>query len=259
MKVLRTTNYRLFERSSDNRQLVPAKHKRLMESMRLYGFLPEFPIVCRRNGNSKLVVKDGQHRLSIAETLGLPVFYCIESADWDVAVVNSTAKTWTPIDYARRYATQGIADYQEGIDFMAAHRMPVGISFALLAGTTSFGNVSKDFLVGDFRVKDRKWADAVAALYVPFATASRDCKNARFIGACMAICRVDGFDANRMLRSLRRCRDKLASYSTRDAWLEVMEDIYNYGRKQLFSLKNEAIMAMRARNATTPKADKAAA
>ena len=251
MKVSKTTNYRLFERSSDNRQLVPAKHKRLMESMRLYGFLPEFPVVCQRNGDGKLVVKDGQHRLSIAETLGLPVFYCIESADWDVAVVNSTAKTWTPLDYARRYATQGIADYQEGLDFMSAHRMPVGVSFALLAGTTTFANVSRAFLSGDFKVKDREWADAVAELYLPFVAASRDCRNARFIEACMAVCRVEGFSSQRMLSNLKRCRDKLASFSTRDSYLEMMELIYNFGRKQLFSLKNEAIMAMRARNAVT--------
>ena len=246
MKVTATKNYRLFQRSADNRALVPNKHKRLIDSMKLYGFLPEFPIVVKRHGNS-MIVKDGQHRLDIAETLGVPVWYTEQSCDWDVALVNSTPQNWRPLDYAQRYANQGNKHYREGIDFMEAHRLPITIAFSLLAGTTTFSNTQRAFLDGTYRVKDRAWADSVAAVYGPFAV-SKHCRNARFIEACMAICRVDGFDPQRLIQSLRRCQDKLASFSTRDAYLEMLEQIYNFHRKMLFPLKNEAVMAMRARD-----------
>jgi hypothetical protein len=252
MKVNATKNYRLFARSDQNRALVPAKHKRLLESMKLYGFLPEFPIVCCRDKKGSLIVKDGQHRLSIAETLGLTVYWAEESTPWDVALVNSTGRGWVPYDYAERYARQGKSDYQEGIDFVRSHSIPVGIAFALLGGTTTFGNVQREFLDGTFKVKDRKWAAAVATIYGPFVAANKHCKNARFIEACMAICRVELFEANRLLQNLARCRDKLGAFATRDAYLEMLELVYNFGRKSLFALKNEAIMAMRKRNAATP-------
>ena len=254
MKVTRTTNYRKFSRSAENRALVPVKHKRLMVSMQKYGFLPEFPIVCQQDENSStgmLIVKDGQHRLSLAETLGLPVYYCLESAAWDVALVNSTAKTWQLKDYAERYATQGSKAYREGLEFSELYRIPIGTSFSLLAGTTTFSNVQKSFLDGTYTVRDHKWADAVAEIYVAFVDASKVCRSVRFIEACMATCRVKEFDSGRLLKNLKRCRDKLASYSTRDANLDMMEAIYNFGRKQLFPLKNSSIMAMRSRNATT--------
>jgi len=253
MKLCKTTNYTQFQRSAENRALIPSKHKRLVESMKRYGFLEEFPIVCQRNGGSKLIVKDGQHRLSIAETLGIPVYWCMESSEWDVAIVNSTSKIWVPRDYAERYARQGNVNYQQGLEFMDLHKIPIGLSFALLAGTTTFSNVTTAFLDGTYKVKDRGWADAVAAIYVPAVALSRHCRNARFIEACMAACRVQGFDPARLIHSLNRCRDKLAAYSTREAYLDMLETIYNFGRKQLFPLKNEAIMAMRARNAVPNK------
>jgi hypothetical protein len=130
---------------------------------------------------------------------------------------------------------------------MGAHRLPITIAFSLLAGTTTFSNTQRSFLDGSYRVKDRAWADLVAAVYGPFS-ASKHCRNARFIEACMAICRVENFDAQRLLQGLKRCQDKLASFSTRDAYLEMLEVIYNFGRKILFPLKNEAIMAMRSRD-----------
>jgi len=253
MKVNATRNYRLFGRSDENRALVPEKHKRLLESMKRYGFLPEFPIVCYRDKNKHLIVKDGQHRLSIAETLDLPVYWVEESASWDVALVNSTARGWVPYDYAERYARQGSKDYEEGIEFTRSHSIPIGISFALLAGTTTFSNVQRDFLEGKFKIKDRQWAGAVASIYGPFAAANKACRNARFIEACMAVCRVEEFRADRLLQNLGGCRDKLAAFSTRDAYLEMLELIYNFRRKSLFALKNEAIMAMRKRNACPSK------
>jgi ParB-like chromosome segregation protein Spo0J len=75
-KIVNTRNYRLFERDSgENRPLDIKKHKKLMESMKKYGFLEVFPVVVTRNGGDKLIVKDGQHRIAIAEALGLPVYY----------------------------------------------------------------------------------------------------------------------------------------------------------------------------------------
>lgn len=251
-KIQSTKDYRQFGRhNGENRPIDIKKHKRLQESMKLYGFLECFPIVCIRDSTGKLVVKDGQHRLMIAESLGLPVHYVVEDKPFDVAIVNSTAKVWTLIDYAQKFSSNGHVEYTEAIEFSKAHRLPIGTAVALLSGTTSWGNVSEPFMDGTWKVKDRQYANAVASVYSPMVALSASLRNARFIEACMAACRVKSFNGDRLVANAQRCREKLVNYSTRDAYLDMMEAVYNFGRKELVGLKAEAIMTMRNRNATT--------
>lgn len=246
-KIQATKNYRLFSQSAENRPLDLRKHRKLEDSMREYGFLACFPIVCHRDGG-KLIVKDGQHRLAIAESLGLAVHWIEEDVDFDVAKINCTAKGWALKDYAQKFAACGKKAYQDVIDFSETHNIPIGTTIALLAGTTSWSNVKEQYLGGDFRVKDRAWADSVAGIYRPLTMLSAAVNNARCLEACMAVCRVEGFDSKRMLQNSERCRHLLVSYSTRDAYLDMLEELYNFGRKQLVGLKVLATMAMRERN-----------
>lgn len=250
-KVRVTTNYRLFGNSADNRTLDVKRHKKLKESMKLYGFLACFPIICCRGKDKKLIVKDGQHRLAFAEELGLPVHWIEETIDFDVAIINNTPRVWALRDYAEMHSTQGRAVYQEGLAFAESHRLPVGMAFALLAGTTTFSNIQPAFVKGTFVIKDRTWADAVAGIYVPLVTLNRRLRTARMLEACMAVCRVKTFQAARLIQGAERCRDKLVPYSTREAYLEMLESIYNFGRSKLFPLKVEAVMAMKRRSAAS--------
>lgn len=249
-KVNVTKDYRLFGRSDENRCVSLKKHRALERSMKQYGFLACYPIICFRRADGSLIVKDGQHRLAFAESLGLSVFWVEVDVDFDVATVNSTAKVWVCRDYAEKHAANGLAAYREGLDFADKHKLSIGSAFSLLAGTTTFGNIEEQFKQGLFKIKDRAWADSVASVYVPICGMSSDVRNARFLEACMAACRVDGFDIDRMISNASKCRDKLASYSTREAYLGMIEEIYNFGRQKLMGIKAAATMAMRERNAT---------
>lgn len=248
-KVQVTKNYRLFQRSSGNRAINERKHRRLRQSMEGYGFLEAFPIVCRRNGTQSLEVMDGQHRLVFAESLQLPVYYIITAQEFSTPDINSTAKTWVIADYAHNFADNKKPQYQEVIDFHELHGIPIGTSAAMLAGTTSFTNIHDVFVRGDFKIKDREWAHKVASIYAPLVMLDKRLRSNRLIEACMSVCRVEKFDGKRLLQNAERCRDKLVPYSTRDAYLEMLEDIYNFGRKTLLGLKAEATMVMRNRNA----------
>lgn len=253
-----TKNYRLFTVSDENRPRNAKKHKKLRESMQRYGFLSSFPVVCVRDKAGALVVKDGQHRLMFAEELGLPVYYAVESTNFDVAVVNSTAKVWSLIDYAQKHAAHGLQSYVEGLAFADKYRLPVGTGFALLAGTTSFSNIDEEFIDGKFKIRDRSWAEAVALLYGGLIAISRNVHTKRCIEACMAVCRVEDFDRNRLLQGAQRHREALVAYSTRDGYLQMMETIYNFGRRQLMPLQINAIQAMRDRQPVRLKGKKTA-
>ncbi len=248
-KIYRTTNYRLFQRSDENRPTDMKKHRRLLISMTKYGWIPSFPMVCRRDAENRLIVRDGQHRLVLAEKLGLSVHWVLEPIEFDIAVINCGAKPWVLRDYAEKYAANGVEPYRRGLDFAQQHKLPIGKAFALLGGTTTFNNVEPEFTDGTFKVKDQGWADAVAGLYSQMATLSPMLRNESFLAGCMAVCRVQEFDVGRLLRNAARCREKLVSYSTRDAYLDMLEAVYNWGRAKLFGLKTAAINAMRERNA----------
>ena len=247
-KINVTKNYGMFGRSDENRPLALNKHRKLRESMKRHGFLSSFPIVCRRDSSGHLTVIDGQHRLAFAQELGLPVYWTEEEIAFDVALFNAATKNWAARDYAQKYAAQGLTAYNEGLEFADVHHLSIGQAFALLAGVTSYGAIESSYKSGAYVVKDRKYADSVAAIYVPLKTMGRQLSNASFIGACMAICRVKGFDPKRLLRAAERCREKLMPYSTRDAYLAMLEDVYNFGQHAKVGLKAAATMAMRDRN-----------
>jgi hypothetical protein len=221
--------------------------------MEAYGFLSSFPISCQRNGRKRLEVKDGQHRLIFAEALGLPVYYVVEEQDYDIAEVNSTAKIWTLIDYAQKHADNGRKPYQEGLAFAQTHGLPVGAAFCLLAGTTTFGNISDKFCAGEFAIKDREWADRVASTYSAMIVIADHLRNKRFLEALMAVCRVDEFESPRLIRVAKRCMEKLGSYSTRDGYLEMLEEVYNFQQRRLFPLRIKALEALRERSFATKK------
>lgn len=248
-KIQSTKDYRLFTRhSNENRPVNLKKHRALLESMKVYGFLDCFPIVCVRDEKGNLVVKDGQHRLAFAEALGLPVHYVVDDGKWDVAKTNIATKTWVVRDYAEKYAANGMSHYQEAIDFSEKYGLPIGVSASLLAGTTSFTNISDQFNNGLWKIKDRDWAEAVAGIFVPLVRIAPAINNARLIAACMSVCRVEGFDADRLLANASRCRDKLVPYATRESYLLMLEEVYNHGRQKLVGLKAAATEAMRERN-----------
>lgn len=251
-----TKNYRLFKRSGDNRPLDVAKHKKLEQSMKKYGFLSCFPIVCHRNGDKHLIVKDGQHRLTIAETLSLPVSYVVETVDFDIAQINSTPKTWQLVDYALTHSANGKTAYATGLEFAQQHGIPLNSAFAMLGGCSNFSNLKRTFIDGTFKIKDRVYADLVASLYAPLVRMAPAMKREACLDACMVVCRVEGFDAKRLLGGADRCRERLVPYSNKDAYLTLFEELYNFGRSKLFGLKSAAQMSMRQRNPATAKASK---
>lgn len=258
-KINATKDYGLFVRSRDNRPTDVNRRKKLVTSMKMYGWLPCFPMVCVRNGNKALVVKDGQHRLEIAEGMNLTVYWVEHDNDFDVAVTAAGQKPWIPRDYAQCYDAKGHKSYHEGLQFSEQYSLPIGVAFALLAGHTSYSNIEVDFVSGRFKVKDREWADAVAELYSQITELASSLKTANFIGACMAVCRTKAFSPKRLIEGAKRCRDKLVPYSTRDAYLDLMETLYNYGRQSLSPLKIDAVNAMRERNAVNHPKPKPAA
>lgn len=255
-KIRCSKDYLSFEKSNENRSTNAGsgKRKKLRESMEKYGFIPSFPVVCKANG-SKKIIKDGQHRFEVAESLGLPIWFTEDDTGFDIAEVNCCQEKWTVLDYAKKHSENGFQDYTKGIEFSENYGIPVGIAFALLWGTRQFTNIRDVFISGDFKIRDEEWATLVASVYSTFVSMSKDVRNNRFLEACMAICRVKTFNPDRLFKAAKRCRDKLVAYNNREANLTMLEEIYNFGksRRLLVPLKIQATQVMDERNPSKKK------
>ena len=240
-----TSNYNLFTFEKGNRDINPSKHKVIKKILKEQGFRKSMPIVCVRGKNKKLIVKDGQHRLKICEELGIKVWYSVEDTDFDTAELNNSQVPWTPMDYAKKWADLGKKDYMVGIKFIQAWNLPISKAFLILSGDVHGRMRSRtdEFRAGKFEIRDYDKANQIASLYASMMIISPTLKTSRFLEALMSVSIIECFDPARLIQKSKLQRDKLLSYSTRDAYIDMIEKVYNYRSQKLVPL---AIMARQA-------------
>lgn len=238
-------NYDILRRDEiENRNLKPSEHKGLRDSIKKYGMLPVFPIVCFRDTKKHLIIKEGQHRFFFAEQLQLVFYYCVTPIDFDVAIVNSAAKGWTIRDYAEKWA-RTIEAYDTVIDFSKSHTMSISVSAALLNGMTAFNKISDSFKDGTYSVTQADWASHVASVYTQMLLINIDLRSSGFLQAIISVCQIKGFDSTRLTQNASRCRDLLVPYSKREMYLEMLEKIYNHSYKDKQPIRFQANEAAR--------------
>lgn len=244
----KSKDYSRFVRSEENRIVDIAKRKRLETSMRKHGFIPSLAISVQKiPGSNKFLVREGQHRLAMSEKLGIEFYYIEDDTEFDIASVNAASKVWDMKDYAMRFAASGNEDYAEALEFAERYRVTVGTACMLLAGASGFKAIAESFREGSFKVKEREWAEKVAELHQALYKQSKAARNNACLMACMAVCRVPGFSVARMVRNIKKCPEKIVSYSTRDAFLGMLEEIYNWRVRttNMVPLKLQAVQALR--------------
>ncbi|MBE3118322.1 MAG: ParB N-terminal domain-containing protein [Candidatus Atribacteria bacterium] len=231
-KLTATKDYSLFHNSLDNRPVNLKKRKKLVRSMLNHGFIPAYPIHCvRREG--VLYVRDGQHRLAVAEQLGLPVWYVTTDYDEvDIAEINSTQEIWKLPAYAGSFAARGKHDYQVAINFAAEHKLPLGVTAGLLSSGHRGGsdNLCK-FKAGAFKVMNLDAAQRVANLYARIRESNPKVNGTCILGALSSVCAVPEFEDSRLMHAVAAYPERVKQAGTLDGYLEMLEDVYNYHRQ----------------------------
>lgn len=231
MKVTQTRSYGLFVNDVTNRPITAEDRMRLFKleaSMKKYGYLP-FPILVRRQGNRLLVI-DGQHRLTIAQKLGLAVQYVeTDRDDITIAECASAQSPWSLRDYAQSFAAQGKKGYDELIRFSRENHIPILRAASLLAGEcATSGNVGPKLKDGVFSVKAAPYAARVMRMveavrhYVKWAGTSNS------LGALSRFTHVPGFDDERFISKVNAHPHLLNAQATVEAYSEMYEEVYNH-------------------------------
>jgi hypothetical protein len=242
-----TRNYAEFYPNPANRPVSPKHLKKLRPSMLLYGWIPAFPMLVKETASGRMIL-DGEHRYTIAQELGLVVWYVATATDYDVPTINAGGLHWMPSDYAVSYAEQGVQAYRDAIEFAKAHALSIGDAAAMLAGTICFSNLKSEWFAGAYKITALDYANAVVRLYDAIRNIKREVADKSLRHAIMAVCRVPGFDSDRLLRKARQYPDALQKFATKDAALTMLETIYNHGRGEKVALRIEALAAMTRRN-----------
>jgi hypothetical protein len=126
----KTKDYSIFKKNKCNRILDTSNLARIRQSILTQNLLELRPIVV----NSDMEVIDGQHRLAVAQELGLEIFYLIDvkAKDENIILLNCNQKSWNASDYLNYYINQGNQEYIRFNQFLEKHHLVISNALLLL-------------------------------------------------------------------------------------------------------------------------------
>lgn len=259
-EILKADKYDLFVLHPHNRMVKDGLVRKKMKVLDQYGWCPGAPMVCAKILGGKFEIRDGQHRFEAAKRLGIAVWYVVlpESecpTPEQLNAGNGGAKTWGLSDYVDSYSAIGNEQYVELRDFAAEYRIPLSHAAALLFGLCGHSHgVIERLKMGEFVVKDRKWADKVGLLAREIGEVLPQMRTNNAIGAISRMALVKEFDGTQMIEQCQRYANMLRPCGTMDQYSQMFEEVYNFQRKvSRLPLKFLADAEARKRNVCPPQ------
>lgn len=228
-----TTDYFLFKPIGGNRNINQLHLSRLKKAMSKK-YLFTVIIV-----NEKYEIIDGQHRFAIIKELGLPMHYiiCHGYGLAEVHLLNENAKTWNADDYMHGYAELGYEDYVKYAEFKEKYKLGHNETAALLLNITSVGGRPDGFYEGLFKIVDIQEATRNIErilLIEPYYTGIR---RRAFIKAMLFLFKNHYFEFSEFIQKLRIQPTALQDCVSREQYLVLIEEIYNYKRRNKINLR----------------------
>ncbi len=251
--IVNTTNdLSQFKTLKGNRPINMLHSHRLADSISKYGMLMN-PILV----NSQYEVIDGQHRLEAAKIAGGYIHYIIvpDYGLKQVHALNLNQKNWTAKEYMEGYADLGIKSYMELKDFKEKHHyftLRDCISLCSNLSSTNFSTKrdksSKsgmesprlNFNEGTWVTRDMKQAESEALKIKMLEPFFKDgYNNTIFVGTMLTLFHEKSavFSFTSFLHKLKLQPYALQKTATRDQCKVLIEEIYNYKRRDKISLR----------------------
>lgn len=231
--VYETVDYAWFNLDVANRMIIPGKVAKMVEEIKEKNFLPYSPI----NVTDEGTVMDGQHRLTAAIELNLPIFYILvqNMTILDVASLNRMTDQWTSADYLHYWKERGVEDYNELNMFMGDWPMiPLAAALLLPLPTKGFTyGIYKMFRSGTYQFVDSQQAYDIAALASSFQDRYSLWNRKSFMIGLRRLYTHPKFDVDQMEMQRDRVPGTMFYHvgTTRDATL-MLQKIYNYKKQQ---------------------------
>jgi hypothetical protein len=232
-KVFKTDNLGQFQKIEGNRDLDHVHLSRLRESIRSDNRLSAAPIIV----NEKLEVIDGQHRLAAARELGLEIYFIIVvGADRDsMIVLNQNVQNWKPRDFAEYWVRKGHEGYKVYLEFIKQYGLEHQIIMCLFSDFRgSSGSTVRAFRAGEFSPdgKQVEWAHEQARMLFDLGQFHDRYLRRTFVLAATNMFNTIGYDHQHMISRLAAQPTSLVPCVTAEAYLQILENIFNYNLKK---------------------------
>ena len=227
MIVNKTNDYNMFSFIDGNRNINESQLTRLTKSIE-DNYIP-IPIVV----NEKKQIIDGQHRYTVVKSLNKPVYYIeIEGLRLaEVHTLNTIAKNWSHDDYMNSYADKGIGAYIKYREFKNKYNFSHNDSLALLNGIRTGGSLWQQFKDGLLTITSYNNAVKKADKITMIKEYYDGYKRRAFIFAMMRVFNNKEYNHTEFLKKLSYQSTKLVDCTKAVEYLALIEEIYNYKRK----------------------------
>lgn len=230
--ILQTKNYGMFKFDPLNRPVRQDKLDRLHDSIQAKNLLHLFPIVVTHG----FVVIDGQHRLKVAETIGIPIYYIVsrQMVIEDAALVSANTDGWNSQDYLGHWCRLGLPDYLELRDFWDTKKwLSLSRAMALChkgvqGRAPQNRSLFHEFIDGRYKANNLAQADRVCTMALNFKSWVTFWKESPFLSALRNLDSNTDYDHARMMSKMQTQSIKLVRCSNATDYITVMSAIYNY-------------------------------
>ncbi len=233
----KTSDYTKFRQIDGNRKVNQGHVNKLAQAIERKNLLEYFPVLL----NEDMEVIDGQHRLSAAFKLEVPIYYEVVPGLTltDVMSINTNSKSWNLGDFIDSHIELGNSNYKVLRDFMDMYHFNASTSAMLLGGYNGFfsvntakgGAVATKIKAGDFKVASLSLAEKIAKQVqeLKHYTDFDGPKDREFIGALLALNNNKDFDFDRFAAKLRLKNLIIEKRPTTKYYLILIEELYNHG------------------------------
>jgi hypothetical protein len=242
--VYSTYDYDKFKILFGNRKLNEIHLKRLMNSFQKnYLFSPILV-----NNNFEII--DGQHRFNAAKELGLPINYMIMPAYGlnEVKVLNTNTSNWNKMDYLMGYCDSGSLPYLQMRQFMKDFPdFGIYVCEQLLTNNTKGINNTgaiekgrgrlKNFEEGRLIIPDINKSYENAHKVLSFKKYYDGYNRAIFVAALIGIFKHANYNHQEMISKLSLQPSALTHCTNVEYYKVLIENIYNYKRRNKLTLR----------------------
>jgi hypothetical protein len=252
-KILETNNYSKFELSPFNREI--GKLDNLITSMKKFGFLSGCPITVRRKSNGKLMIILGHHRFYAAQSLGIPIKYVEEKQILDPYIIEKAGRIWEMKDWAISRWNNDQGPYIVVMEYHKATGIPLHCCISMLAGDSAgSGNHSEAFKNGRYKLGDPTHANIVKEIVLHLKKCGIDwAANRSLVQAISKVAWAEGFNHEVLKKKITNHRQFVQKQPSKQAYVDMIDAIYNYGSRQKIDLSFRAEEAAKRRNAINKK------
>ena len=227
-----TTDYFMFKPLDGNRQKNALHLKRLKISMS-ENYLYTIIIV-----NEHYEIIDGQHRFEIIKELKLPLHYviCKGYGLQEVQRLNANSKNWSTDDFLKGYCDLGVTEYQLYKEFKEYYDFDHTSCLVFLTGDDNQDTIKK-FYSGNFKIKNLNEAKRRADLIMMIKPFYEGYNRKLFIRAIMTLLNKPQFIFTEFLQKLSYQRSVLQDCAKTSQYITLIEEIYNYKRRDKINLR----------------------